>query len=672
MKGYMGKVLLVDLTTGAINEQKIDDVVYENLLSGVGLGAYMLYNNIPRGADPLGPHNMLGFVSGILTGTGSVMTGRWLAVCKSPLTGGWGDANCGGTFSPAIKQCGYDGIFFKGISEKPVYLYVDNSGAKIRDASHVWGKDAVLSEEILEKENFKSKKPSVAVIGTAGEKLSLISGICNDKGRIAARSGVGAVMGSKRLKAVVLAGTKPIECDNPEAVRAISKEYSEKVKNSNFPGIVKGEMLPFISSVMSKQKTFSDADGMMSVSTMKRWGTIFNNTFGIPSGDSPIKNWGGSAVDYNRTFYKNINPDRIIKRQERKYYCYSCVIGCGGVCQIKDIQNGEYSHTHKPEYETICAFGGLLMNNDLESIFYINELLNRAGMDSISAGNTVAYAIECYENGILTKEDTDALELKWGDSEAIVALVKKMIAREGIGDILADGVKVAVSRIGEHSDKFAMHAGGQEPGMHDPRLDPVLGLHFSADPTPGRHTIGGGTYYNFMGLPELVSWAPRIKNKTPKAQEYIASDEVGLKTVAGACCKQVVDGVGGCLFAMISGIQNWRIFDYLNAATGWCKTPDEYMEIGKRMQTLRQMFNVREGIEPISFKMNDRIAGVPPLKEGANAGKTVPVEDMMSFYWKHFGWDMKTGAPTKETIVNLGLDKLIPSSVLKGFTPNGM
>lgn len=662
MKGYMGKVLIVNLTTKDIQEKYIEDEVYEKLLSGVGLGAYMLHNNIPKNADPLGPDNMLGFVSGLLTGTGSVMTGRWMAVCKSPLTGGWGDANCGGTFSPVIKRCGYDGIFFKGISEEPVYLYIDDKGPQLKNASHIWGKDAVESEELLEKENPSKRKPAIAVIGQSGEKLSLISGICNDKGRIAARSGVGAVMGSKKLKAVVLAGSMSVACENPNEVRSISREYTNKIKNANLPKIVKGSFLPHLSSLMSKGKTYSSADGIMSAFMMKRWGTIFSNTFGLPNGDGPVKNWGGSVIDYNKSYYKNVNPDRIIKREEKKYHCYSCVIGCGGVCNIKDITKGEFTHTHKPEYETVNSFGALLMNKDLDAIFYINELLNRAGMDSISAGTSVAFAMECFENGLLTKEDTDGLELRWGNSKAIIELIKKMIKREGIGDLLADGVKVAASKIGIDSEKYAIHAGGQEPGMHDPRLDPILGIHFSADPTPGRHTIGAGQYYNYIKLWEHVTWAPKVKNRTPKDNDYIPSEEVALKSMAGSCYKQIIDGVGGCLFAMITGAQHFRVFDYLNAATGWNKTPDEYMEIGKRIQTLRQMFNIREGIEPMSFKMHDRVSGNPPLEEGPNAGKTIPIEQMMKEHWKVFGWNAN-GVPTDETITELELEKLIKESI---------
>ena len=657
MSGYMGKVLFVDLSSGSFEERVIPDQVYEDYLSGVGLGAYILSREIPAGADPLGPDNVLGLMSGLLTGTGSLLTGRWMAVCKSPLTGGWGDANCGGTFSPAIKQCGYDGIFFKGAAEKPVYLVIDaEGGARLEDAADLWELDAVETEELLEKKHRGRKSPAVAVIGPAGEKLSLVAGICNDRGRIAARSGVGAVMGSKKLKAVVLSGEGKIGCADRETVRALSKKYAAKVKKVKLPRFFKGSLLPYAGMLMGKLKKVIALDGMMVlVPTLKKWGTPMSNSLGVTSGDLPIKNWSGSVLDFGRSRYRHLNPDLIIAREEKKYNCYSCVVGCGGICCIDDLAGGEFNETHKPEYETCAAFGGLLLNSDRESIFYINELLNRAGMDSISAGNTVAFALECFENGLLSLEDTGGIDLKWGKAEAIVALVKMMIAREGVvGDLLADGVKAAVSRLGAASAPYAMHAGGQEPGMHDPRFDPLLGLHFSADPTPGRHTIGCGQYYQMMHLWEEVSWAPAVTGHN-KAEEYVASDREALKGVAGACYKQVVDGAGGCLFAAMSGIQHWPIFKWLNAATGWDKSADQYMEIGRRIQTLRQQFNIREGVEPASFRMPGRLAGNPPLKEGPLKGKSLPIEAMMKLYWKHFGWDEETGVPLAATLEQLGL-----------------
>lgn len=652
MKGYVGKVLIVNLSTGEIMPEDIHGEIYEKFLSGIGLGAYYLYKNIPKDADPLGPDNILGFVSGLLTGTGSLVTGRWMIVFKSPLTGGWGDANCGGTLSPAIKRCGYDAIFIKGVSGKPVYLYIDDNGAEVRDATHIWGKSAVEAEDILMKECRTQITPAVAAIGQAGENLSLISGVTNDFGRIAARSGGGAVMGSKKLKAVVLAGSKPVKCHNPDRVKEISKEFGEKVRKQNIPGFFRGFAFPVMGKLMSMTKKVSIMDGITAAGLFKKWGTVMNNTLGLPNGDSPVKNWKGSVKDYGWKFYRNLNPDLIIKRQSKRYGCYSCPILCGGICDLKDNRYGDFTHTHKPEYETCCSFGALIMNRDLDAIFYINELLNRAGMDSISAGGTIGFAMECYENGILTKEDTGGLELTWGNTETIIALVKLMISRQGIGDVLADGVERAAKKIGRDSARFAMHAGGQEPGMHDSRLDPIMGLHFSVEPSPGRHTVGAAIMYNVFHLWPFVSWAPKVY-KYPKKEEYEPSENNAKKAMANSCFKMVVDGAGGCFIAACMGVQHWRLFDWLNAATGWEKTPDDYMEIGKRIQTTRQMFNVKHGIDPMSFKIKDRMKGNPPLRKGPLAGITVDLELLMQKYWEVFEWDPKTGVPTERTLEKL-------------------
>jgi aldehyde:ferredoxin oxidoreductase len=658
LKGYTGKILIVDLAKSNIMEEQVPDSIYERFLTGVGLGVWYLYRNIPKGADPLGADNILGLASGLLTGTGSLVTGRWVAVCKSPLTGGWGDSNCGGTFSPAIKQSGYDGIFFKGISEKPVYLFIDDSGARLENAEAIWGMDALEAEQHLQEKHQAGKKPAVAVIGIAAEKLSLIAGICNDRGRIAARSGCGAVMGSKKLKAVVLAGTSKIECANGEEMRLLSKDYAEKVKKVQFPGFISGKMLPVIDKILGKIQTATPLDGVtMSIPPLKKWGTIVNNSLGIVSGDVPIKNWVGSVIDYNKSHYKNLNPDLFIEREVKKYSCYSCVIGCGGICKIDDLTEGRFKETHKPEYETCAAFGPLLMNKDRKSLFLINELLNRAGMDSISAGNTIAYAIECYEKGLISKEDTDGLDLTWGNADAIVALVEKMITRDGFGDKLADGVKKAAAIIGRGSESYAMHAGGQEPAMHDPRLDPLLGVHYSVDPTPGRHMVGRAQHYQMMHLWEEVTWAPRI-TKYNKKEEYIPSDNEALKAVAQACMKQAVESTGVCMFAAISGVQHYPIFKWLNTATGWDKSPDDYLEIGRRIQTLRQMFNIREGMEPLNNKMSDRLSGKPPLTKGPLKEKTLPIESMMRNYWNKIGWDEQSGKPLDKTISDLGIDQL--------------
>jgi aldehyde:ferredoxin oxidoreductase len=654
----MGKILVIDLSTGVSTVETIEERVYELLLSGVGLGAYYLCTHVAPGADPLGPENILGFTSGVLTGTGGVMAGRWMVVCKSPLTGGWGDSNCGGDLAPAIKHCGFDAIFFKGVSEKPVYAYIDNKTATLIDAREYWGLDAIEAEKKLVAAHTKLKKPAVAVIGPAGEKLSRISGISNDLGRYAARSGVGAVMGSKRLKAIVLAGTKAIRGAKPDEIKALSAEYSSKVRKANWPSIAKGSFLPYMGKIMGGLKQSFALDGMLTTMLIKKFGTSMNNTLSITNGDAPLKNWAGSDKDYSKSLYSAINPDLILKRETRKYHCYSCVVGCGGVCNIKDLRGGVYDHTHKPEYETTMVFGGLLMNKDLDSIFFINEMLNRAGMDSISAGAVVAFAIECYQHGIIDKKDTGGIELSWGNAEAVIALLDKMIRREGIGDILADGVAIASRTIGKGSEKFAVHAGGQELPMHDPKIDPMMGVTYSADPTPGRHTTSGNIYFSTSFLWKLVSWVSPLTIHAKK-KDFLASEENAINNVAQTCFKQLMDCAGSCYYAMLSGSQHYRIFDFLNAATGWEKTPDEYMEIGKRVQTMRQMFNIIQGVDPRSFIMHGRARGTPPLETGHNKGVSLDLDPMIRQYWQAWGWDGQTGKPTPETLSRLGIDSLL-------------
>jgi aldehyde:ferredoxin oxidoreductase len=659
MRGYTGKILWVDLSEGAIAEEAIPDEVYERFLSGVGLGAHVLYERIPARADPLGPDNVLGFVSGLLTGSGALFSGRWMAIAKSPLTGTWGEANCGGTFSPAIKQCGYDGIFVRGISPQPVYLYVDSGRAELRDASGVWGKDAVEAEKILMEEAGSKKKPSVACIGQAGENLSLIAGIVNDRGRMAARSGLGAVMGSKRLKAVVLAGARRIPFHDKKAVHALSQVcYRDYIAKANLPPLP-GNVWAIMGRVMGRSKTARVLDGLLSLGVYKRYGTIMANQLAIEMGDAPIKNWSGTRLDFKPKQSKNVSANRIIAHETQKYHCYACPVGCGGICEIagEDTRvSGEYTETHKPEYETVLSFSGLLLNDDLDAVFYLNELLNRAGMDSISAGATVAFAIDCYENGLLSQDEVDGLELTWGNTPAIVHLVEKMIAREGIGDLLADGVKRATERIGSAAKAYALHAGGQELPMHDPRNDPGYGLHYSVEPMPGRHTAGSQMVYELSVLGDKLRGYPRLPARFPVAERFQA-DEIRAHIAKGnSLLKQVVDGAGICQFSLMMNVSRMPVFEYLNAATGWDKTPEAYMEIGRRIQTLKQLFNVRQGIDPWTLKIPPKAYGIPPQARGPNQGRTFDLDQMMRDYWTAMGWDGDSGVPTAETIQELGLD----------------
>jgi len=653
----MGHILEVDLSSGMITKTAIPDEIYEQLLSGKGLGAWYLYKNIPAGADPLGPDNVLGFVSGALTGTNAPICGRWSIVTKSPLTDGWGDANCGGNFSPAIKKCGVDAIFFKGISQKPVYLYVDDEVCELRDAADYWGLDAIESEAKLIQDNTTGKKPSVAVIGTAGEQLSLISGVCNEGGRIAARSGVGAVMGSKNLKALVLLGSKKIACFDKKTMNAFNKELAVKIKKAYPAGFMKGATYGLLGTVFGKLPINMPLDGSINIGPLSKWGSSVNTVLGVQSGDGPVKNWAGSPKDA-KWVSKKYNPDRLFDREIQKYNCYSCTLGCGAVVNTKDLYDGKYEHTHKPEYETVDAFGPLLLNDNLDSVLRINEITNRAGIDTISVGNTVAYAIECYENGLITNQQTGGLKLTWGNHQDIVKLVEMIIAREGIGDLLADGVKKAAEHFGQQTQQYAMHIGGQEPGLHEPRQDLQLAVHFMTDPAPGKHTIGSGIAYGNMALWDVCSWAP-VARPENKKKARMPSETLGKASAATACYTMLVDGAGGCYYGQIIGAHNWKLVSYLNTATGWSKTGDEYIEIGKRIQTLRTLFNVKHGVMPASRELPKRLEGKPPLRSGPLKGATIDTKEQAKLYWKEMGCDMSTGAPLDETVAQLGIPELL-------------
>lgn len=646
MRGYTGKILLVDLTARTWEEQTIPDSVYEQYLSGIGLAAYVTYHHMPPGVDPLGPDNLLGFTAGILTGTGALFGGRWMVTGKSPLTGGWGDANCGGDFGPAIKQCGYDGIFFKGIASEPVYLYADGERVEIRSAAHLWGIDATETQERLKAEAGGKRQPRVACIGMSGEKLSLISGICNDRGRLAGRSGLGAVMGAKRLKALALAGGKPVRGADASELKRLNKAANAFIPSGEFryPAWV----FPILYRLMAMRKKASRMDGMLGVAAFRKWGTTSLNQIGIVTGDTPVKNWGGSRGDYPLA---PVSPDALLSRVSKQYHCYTCPLGCGAIASA----NGGSDETHRPEYETSATFGSLLLNRDLESIFTINELLNRAGMDTISAGATVAFAIECFENGLISKKDTGGLSLSWGNTAAIITLVEQMIAREGFGDLLADGVKAAAAKIGNGAEIYAMHAGGQELPMHDPKQDSGYGVHYVVEPTPGRHTVGSWGTYETLRLWTRVSWAPEVPRAYPVSQRYEADETRGKYAAACSMAKMVIDGAGVCTFGLLMGVDRYTIFEYINAAAGWHKTPDEYMEVGRRIQTLRQCFNIREGLSPADVRLPGRSIGEPPFHKGPNKGRQIALDELRRFYWQVIGWDEETGIPLPETLEALNL-----------------
>jgi len=519
------------------------------------------------------------------------------------------------------------------------------------DASDLWGFDAIQTQTILRQRH--GKKYSIACIGQAGEKLSLIAGIVNDGARMAARSGLGAVMGSKRLKALVVSGNTRVKVHQPKLTKDLNKMVSRPIKQQ-IP-LPSGKIVKFAGTIMRWLPVQLALDGWFYKLLLKKWGTSGFNQIGIEMGDTPVKNWTGNHRDFGFRLSQSIDPDNFIKKEQRKYHCYACPLGCGGVLNSKgSVVDGR----HKPEYETIQAWSSLMMNEDTESIFLVNDKLNAAGMDSISAGATVSFAIECFEKGLLTKKDTDGLELKWGNTIAIMSLLDKMIAREGIGDLLADGSKKAAERIGKNSKKFAMHAGGQELALHAPSYDPGLALHAVVEPTPGNHTKGAWQYYEMFRLWKKVKGLPRVKFLYWKKEKYHADET---KAQIGAACSQfsqVMDGSGICLFGAFMGADRLPIFEWLNSVTGWTYSPEKYMQTGLRIQTLKQLFNAREG-GSLRHTINKRLLVIPHLKAGKEKGFKVDLDALVRDYWKAMGWNTENGQPTEESIRDLELNEYL-------------
>ena len=651
--GYIGKILWVDLTTGTFKVEEPPEDIYRKYLGGYGLGAYYIYSRMKPGCDPLGPDNILGFCPGLFTGTPAPFTGRYMVCGKSPLTGGWGDANSGGHFGPVIKQAGYDAIFFTGASVKPVYLLIDNEKKELCDASELWGKDIVVTEEKLFKIHGKGFR--VAAIGKGGENRVLFSGIVCDRGRIAARSGLGAVMGSKNLKALCIRGTLKRDYKDRTKAVELAKEYNQKLKLTMTN--------PLIGMILSISENFTFFMKLLNIGfdiagklkgiapilfryIYHRWGTPFATVFSHETGDTPIKNYKGDVNDFPKRLSKKLNKDVSLPYRTKAYGCFSCPMQCGAILTVPQLGYAD-KETHRPEYETIAAFGGLILNDDFNAILNINEFLNREGVDTISAGGVVAYTIECVENGLLKKEDFRCRDFPegflpgWGKAETVLPLLKIIVNREGIGDVLADGSGAASEKI-PGSKEFAVTAGNQELPMHDARKMPGLMLTYAADPTPGRHTAGNVDYL-LMG--SANRFAKGIKLKSGKDPET-----KGTGQALASKFKRSFDAMGFCDFSLWFG---WYPFwEMIKAITGWDMSPDELLEIGWRIQALRQQFNAREGA--LTIDVNKRSLGIPPQTGGIHKNVTIDIEPFIQAYYKHIGFD-ENGAPKTETLEKLGL-----------------
>ena len=605
-RGYMGKMLWVDLSRRRLREETLQDEMAHAFIGGYGLGARILFSAQKAGIDALAEESILGFVTGPLTGTAALGGSRYTVVGKSPLTGGWGDANSGGDFGPFLKFAGFDAVFVTGISDKPVYLSIAEGTYELRDAADLWGKDCYETEEALRSKWGKDAR--VACIGPSGEKVCLIASIMNDHGRAAGRSGLGAVMGSKKLKAVVVKGKMRVPVADGQAVDELRRKY-----------------LPQLGGT---------------IDWLGEHGTAFVAEGSAHSGDSPVKNWGGvGVIDFPDA--APFSAQGITARRVRKYGCYRCTIACGAYMKAG---RGEYDYAegcHRPEYETLALFGSNCLNNNIESIIKANDLCNRYGIDTISAGAAIAFTMECFEKGIVTAEDTDGIEMTWGNHRAMVAMVEKLAKREGFGDIIADGVKKGARRIGKGADEFAMHIRGQELPGHDPKMDYHWGLAYVLDPTSARHTQNADV---FQPLTKVIQ------------HDRLSYSGLSPEFTVDSMIHHVVNSTGMCAFVYSCFPRAEVLSEFLEAVTGWESDIASLTTDGERILNMRQAFGAREGINQASNKVPGRLLGHPPFREGPHAGISIDEQDWFKDYFAKFGWDLGTGKPTKEKLLALGLE----------------
>lgn len=613
--GYMGKMAVVDISNDKIDIIDFSDSEKRKFIGGYGFGVKYIYENQKPKIDPLGPENILGILTGPLTGTNFPAVARYTICGKSPLTNTWGDANGGGYFGPVMKFSGFDGIFVKGISEKPKYLLLDHGEIKIKDASSIWGRDTYEVEDFI-KQKY-GKQAEAICIGTAGENLSLISGIITSKGKLAARSGLGALMGSKKLKAVVVLGEMKVSIADKEKYDIVRKKFLKQIREG-----------------------FGFSESLREVGTA---GTAYDL---LMCGDMPVKNWYGSIKDIKEKEnfeFENLKNYRISQKT-----CYACPIRCWGDAMIK---NGKYTlkePVHMPEYETIAAIGAYCLNSNFEVIIKVNDICNRSGLDTISTGAAIAFAMNCYEKGIIDNMDTDGIELTWGDGEAIVTMTEKIARAEGFGKLLAQGTKKASEQIGNASKKYAIQVQGQELPAHDCRYKGAtgLGVVYNIDPTPARHTQWG-----------YASKPYGFEKAFPDVKCVFEDDEFSGRAEAYRIYSSLYHSVcslGACLF----GYYSTDVDTYPNAysaVTGWDVDIEEFVKTGERIGTLRHIYTIREGLNPFKFSFPKIAKGIPPLKEGPIEGNTVDIETMKKEYFKEMGWDMKTGKPSEDRLRKLEL-----------------
>ncbi len=616
---FVGQILRVNLTSGVIRTEDLDPVWARQTLGGAGLATRYLFELTSPGIDPLGAENVLIFMTGALTGTPSASASRYSVVAKSPQTNYWGQSNSGGFFGPALKWSGFDGVIFEGVSPEPVYLLILDGKAELRNASHLWGLTVPVCDDRLEYE--VGRPVTVACIGPAGENLVRYAGIMNNKHRAAGRTGMGAVMGSKHLKAIVCGGNRHILLDNAEEFNRVSQRQREFMDES----IVKISFEAFGTNV---------AADLVNI-----------------RGGYPTRNWQSGSFEQIENVNGQAMTDQVLVEGVR---CFACPIACGRGTEIRE---GKWkgARGEGPEYETTDTLGAMCGVDDLNAITMANYRCNEYGLDTISAGATIAFAMECYQRGILTSEQTGGIALRFGDADLVVDLVEKIAKREGVGNLLAEGTMRMAESLGSDSKHFAMHVKGLELPAYDPRAAKITGLGYVTACRGGDHMNGCVYLPTFIDVPFLIVDDSTIRDPLvadPQEVRVLVDMENALS---------VLDALGGCKFMAIL-LSAGEIVDLVQAATGWDFTLDEFRKCGERLQTMARAYCAREGMRREHDLLPGRLM-LDPLPDGHAQGMVLDrpsLEMLKDAYYELRGWDLATGVPTPAKLHELDLDYLIP------------
>ena len=628
--GYNGKVLHVDLTSLKVKVEEPDELFYRTYLGGGGLASYYLLKHLRPGVDPLGPENVLVFASNVISGVPIAGMTRYTVAAKSPLTGGYGEAEAGGFWGPELKFAGFDAVVITGKASQPSYLWIHDGKVELCSAEKIWGLETGPAQEKI-REELKEKRARVALIGPGGENLVRFACVVNELKHANGRTGMGAVMGSKNLKAIAVRGTNKLEAKDLEKFLELSKGLTELI-NQHGPNKV-----------------------------LRKLGTpnlvMALNTQGI----LPTQNFRTGVVEGAEKISGEKMAETILKTEEG---CYACAVRCK---RAVEVLSGPYATSCEyggPEYETLGSLGSLLCIDDLAAIAKGNELCNRYTLDTISAGVAIGFAMECYENGILTEADTEGVEFKFGNIEAMLKGIEWIAFRKNrLGDLLAEGVKSAAAKIGKGAEKFALHVKGQELPMHDPRGKTGQGLSFAVSPTGADH----------IEAPHDTPFAapgPMMGRIAPLGLlEPIPTRDIGPKKVRNYTYLQFVwslyNSLGVCNFAAgpVWALPLNKLVEVVNAVTGWETSLWELLKVGERTVTMARVFNIREGFGRKDDTLPDRL--FEPLEGGPLQGKGIDREEFqeaLTLFYEAMGWDSEEGVPTKGKLAELNLywlDELI-------------